>query len=80
MLISSSPNDPVFYLNHANVDRLWEAWMLRNERTYAPVASAADELAGHRLADPLFSLLTPQRITPADVLDVRDAYAYDALP
>jgi tyrosinase len=77
---ATSPNDPVFYLNHANVDRLWEAWMLRNERTYAPVASAPAELTGHRLADPLFSLLTPQPITPADVLDVRDVYAYDALP
>ena len=24
---STSPNDPVFYLNHCNVDRIWEAWM-----------------------------------------------------
>jgi len=23
-----SPNDPVFYLNHCNVDRIWEAWLV----------------------------------------------------
>lgn len=34
MLPSSSPNDPVFYLNHCNVDRIWEAWLTRqDERT-----------------------------------------------
>jgi tyrosinase len=80
MAPATSPNDPVFYLHHANVDRLWEAWMLRQGRSYAPPASATAALAGHRLDDPLFSLLTPQRITPADVLDVRDLYAYDTLP
>jgi tyrosinase len=80
MAPATSPNDPVFYLNHANVDRLWEAWMLRNGRAYLPDATAPDDLAGHRVTDPLFSLLTPQRITPADVLDIGDLYTYDALP
>jgi tyrosinase len=23
---ASSPNDPVFFLNHCNVDRLWADW------------------------------------------------------
>jgi len=27
MLPSSSPTDPVFYMNHCNIDRIWEAWL-----------------------------------------------------
>jgi tyrosinase len=30
MLPSTSPNDPVFFLHHANVDRLWAAWLAQN--------------------------------------------------
>ena len=26
MRFSTSPNDPIFYLHHANVDRIWAAW------------------------------------------------------
>ncbi len=77
---ATSPNDPVFYLNHCNVDRLWEAWMVRYERTYLPAQTAPADLAGHRIGDALFSLLTPQRITPGDLLEISRFYAYDALP
>ena len=28
--ILSVPNDPVFYLNHCNVDRIWEGWMQKH--------------------------------------------------
>ena len=27
MLPSTSPNDPIFYMDHCNVVRIWEAWM-----------------------------------------------------
>ena len=73
-------NDPVFYLNHCNVDRLWEAWQARHGRVYQPPASAPAELRGHRLADPMHSLLTREPITPSDVLDLQDLYTYDTLP
>jgi hypothetical protein len=26
MLPGSSPNDPIFFLHHANIDRLWSFW------------------------------------------------------
>lgn len=29
MAANSSPNDPVFFLHHANMDRLWSAWIAR---------------------------------------------------
>jgi tyrosinase len=44
-----APNDPVFYLNHANVDRLWAEWQLKNP-----------SLAGQYPAD---ALLPPIDIT-----------------
>jgi tyrosinase len=77
---ATSPNDPVFYLNHCNVDRLWEAWMTTHGRSYAPPASAPGDLAGHRIDDPMYNLLITQRVTPADVLDVSGFYIYDTLP
>ncbi len=78
MLPSSSPNDPVFYLNHCNVDRLWEAWLTQNGRTYAPLQTAPAFLRGHRINDQMSSLISaPMR--PADVLDMRSIYVYDAL-
>jgi tyrosinase len=77
---ATSPNDPVFYLNHCNVDRIWEAWMIRHGRTYSPPQTAANTLAGHRLNDPMFSVLTTQAVTPAQVLDIASFYSYDQLP
>ena len=81
MAPGTSPNDPVFYLNHCNVDRLWEAWMRRRGRTYLPGAGQGP--AGHRIDDPLFSIVWPS-MTPAQLLDPTEAgldwYRYDALP
>jgi tyrosinase len=76
---SSSPNDPVFYLNHCNVDRVWEAWMQRHGRTYLPGSGAPSSLLGHRINDPIASPLG-STMTPADVLDSTSVYVYDALP
>jgi tyrosinase len=80
MAPASSPNDPVFYLNHCNVDRIWEAWMVEHGRTYEPPQSAPDDLRGHRLDDPMYSLLINQDITPAQVLAISSFYSYDKLP
>ena len=76
----TSPNDPVFYLNHCNVDRVWEAWMVKHGRTYAPAQTRAGAPEGHRLHDPITSLVTTATTTPAEMLDVPNLYTYDALP
>ncbi len=36
MTLNTSPNDPIFWLHHANIDRLWESWMAINGRVYEP--------------------------------------------
>lgn len=80
MAPATSPNDPAFFLNHCNVDRIWESWMTRHGRSYLPPAGASPDLLGHRLNDPLFSVLISQAVTPADLLDASSYYTYDALP
>ncbi|PZS28442.1 MAG: monooxygenase [Pseudonocardiales bacterium] len=74
----SSPNDPVFYLNHCNVDRIWEAWMGWHGRSYRPVAGDPAAPDGHKLDDPLVALLGAS-LKPSDVLDSTAKYRYDDL-
>jgi tyrosinase len=79
MGLSTSPNDPVFYLNHANVDRIWAAWQARHGNPpYLPAASAPTSLRGHRANDRLISIF-PNPPTPAQLLDVSAIYSYDTL-
>ena len=58
MLPGSSPNDPIFFLHHANIDRLWAEWQrLHPGEPYAPAAGTPNppgiSLDGHRLTDPM---------------------------
>ena len=75
---ASSPNDPVFFLNHCNVDRVWEAWMNKNGRVYLPDQTVSNDLKGHRINDQLLSLVSTAT-TPAAVLDSTSQYVYDSL-
>lgn len=79
---SASPNDPIFYLNHCNVDRIWEAWMQPpprgHGRVYAPTAAEPTSLRGHRVNDMLSSLLSGST-TPAQMLEVSEFYTYNSL-
>ncbi|MEO6958258.1 MAG: tyrosinase family protein [Antricoccus sp.] len=77
---ATSPNDPVFYLNHCNVDRVWEAWLVKRGRVYVPAQSESADLAMHRLNDTMYSILIQQPVTPAEMLDVSAFYSYQQLP
>lgn len=74
----SSPNDPAFYLNHCNVDRIWEAWMTRHGRSYLPTVIDQAAPLGHRLNDMMVALLG-ESLRPSDVLDASQFYVYDDL-
>lgn len=74
----TSPNDPVFYLNHCNVDRIWEARMRRSPLPYLPTQTTPGAPAGHRLEDPMVALIG-EPMTAQDVLDPTDWYVYDDL-
>lgn len=80
MAPSTSPNDPTFYLNHCNVDRIWESWLNTQGRTYIPDMSAGSNLRGHRIDDAIASPASASTTTPRQVLDVSANYSYDVLP
>lgn len=78
MLPSTSPNDPVFYLNHCNEDRIWAAWQTQPGASYVPDQTAPADLLGHRIDDSMFALLSAP-VTPRQMLDITDFYTYDTL-
>jgi tyrosinase len=64
---ATSPDDPIFWLHHANIDRIWANWQRRYpDQPYQPVTGGPQ---GHNLNDPM----NPWRgsTTPASVLDFR---------
>lgn len=78
---ASSPNDPVFYLNHCNVDRIWAAWLAAPPaKTYVPAPTQPASLRPHRRNDTVHSILTSTAPTNAQMLNVSQFYTYDALP
>lgn len=46
MAYNTSPNDPVFFLHHANIDRIWAAWELLDKGHYHPQVGAPDGFNG----------------------------------
>ncbi|MCX5372660.1 tyrosinase family protein [Streptomyces sp. NBC_00015] len=76
---ASSPNDPVFFLHHCNVDRIWESWLTRYNRVYAPDMTAPEyPYNGERIND---ALDNPGFLTIiSTMLDRREYYTYDVLP
>lgn len=76
---STAPRDPLFFLLHGNVDRLWAKWQKVNSRFDSTVAAAYDSnlpggnAVGHNLADTMWpwnGVTTPPRppIAPGGTL------------
>ncbi|MBW4718586.1 tyrosinase family protein [Saccharothrix obliqua] len=67
---AGSPNDPVFWLHHCNVDRLWSEWQAQHPTaTYQPAFGTAD------VAD-IDEPMAPWATTPRDMLDHSGLYTY----
>jgi hypothetical protein len=80
MLPLTSPNDPVFFLHHCFVDKLWAAWQKDHPTEgYLPASGAA---TGHNLHDPMEPWASAGEIVrPSTVLDHHAlGYAYDDEP
>ncbi|MFR9798450.1 tyrosinase MelC2 [Streptomyces sp. MS06] len=72
MATGVSPNDPVFWLHHAYVDKLWAEWQRRHPGAqYVPDGGTPD----------VVDLREPMKpwndVSPADLLDHRPFYAFD---
>ncbi len=78
MVLATSPNDPVFFLHHCNVDRIWAIWQQSHPTDYAPDGSASSDLQFHRLDDPMHTFFN-HRVTPRQMLDFSAWYTYDTL-
>jgi tyrosinase len=75
MAIQDSPQDPVFWMLHANLDRLWAEWENRYGLQYEPEQGGRP---GQNLHDAMFPF---GAVTPADVLDHWGlGYRYDTEP
>ncbi|WP_394808812.1 tyrosinase family protein [Nitrosomonas sp.] len=68
MLPMTSPNDPVFFMNHCMVDKIWHEWQLRfPNQGYLPTNGGP---FGQNLTDPMGSTPSGQvGSRPIDVLD-----------
>jgi tyrosinase len=75
MVLNGSPNDPVFWLHHANVDRLWAKWINAHGEIYVPVSGGP---MGHNLNDMMWPYMTyGMHVTPKDMLsDQKLGYKY----
>jgi hypothetical protein len=49
----ASPNDPIFFMHHCNIDRLWAMWQIDGHQG-AAFYPAAGEPHGHNLNDPMW--------------------------
>lgn len=80
MDLNTSLNDPVFWLHHANVDRIWQAWIEAHGREYEPVSGWP------RPGENLNQAMAPfdevgGTVTPRSVLDIDElGYRYAELP
>lgn len=69
---AGSPNDPVFWLHHCHVDKLWSDWQIRNGRnTYIPVAGTANVVDIDEVMQPWGD------VSPRDMLDHSSHYTYE---
>lgn len=76
MMTASSPNDPVFFLHHAAIDRMWSIWQGRNDPDDPYVNTSG--ATGHVEDQPMvFGSGTPPwsgSTTPAQVIEGHDMH------
>ncbi|MFD7080596.1 tyrosinase family protein [Streptomyces sp. NPDC059918] len=72
MTSAASPNDPVFWLHHAFIDKLWAEWQAKHPKSgYLPAVRTPNVVD-------LRSVLSPwNNVTPADLLDHHRFYTFD---
>ncbi len=73
MTLNTSLNDPVFWLHHANIDRLWSQWEQIHGEQYQPVSGGRH---GQNLGDTMWPYRTVGiDTTIADLLGI-DSLGY----
>ncbi len=79
MLQASSPNDPVFFMHHAAIDRMWTIWQ-ENNPALTPYVNTSGA-AGHGLNDDMIFNFAANPVPWSDItrpVDVIDSHAMHA--
>ena len=76
MMPMTSPNDPVFFLHHCNIDRLWAVWQQKNAAPTTNYLPPSGTTANHDVNDNMAMLTAgnfawPVLARPMDVQDHR---------
>ena len=76
MMPVTSPNDPVFFLHHCNIDRLWAVWQQKNAPPTTNYLPPSGTTASHDIDDSMVQLTAgnfawPVLARPMDVQDHR---------
>jgi tyrosinase len=81
MVPITSPNDPVFFLHHCFIDKLWADWqrLHQNDAGYQPYLPNGGARQGHNLNDPMRPWnQADDTVRPSDMLSHRAlGYRYD---
>jgi tyrosinase len=86
MMLMTSPNDPVFWLHHCNIDRLWGNWQRQHPDSCPYQPSGASLARGHNLLEPMIFNVDPpspwpDSYSPVNVIDHHSlGYSYDSDP
>ena len=79
MMTSASPNDPVFFLHHCNIDRIWASWQADYPNVpYVPSDTASNDLFMHRFSDQMHNYFGINLPISA-MVNYQDYYDYDSL-
>ena len=80
-VIETTKADPVFFLNHCNVDRIWAAWQAAfPASTYLPDGTVSVDLKGHRIDDEMHALLSSPAPVTSRARRTRRSTAWPTTP
>jgi tyrosinase len=67
--VAASPNDPLFWMLHANVDRIWAEWQVSGHwgNSFYPSSGMS---YGHNLNDPMFPWNSGEFVVATDLQDL----------
>ena len=81
MTINSTPNDPMFFLHHNNVDRMWAAWQEGNIASGEAARMVDHGNPGYPTGDFRGALFVFDEVRADELFDYRSlGYEFDVLP